>query len=44
RLSALAEREFGGPLHLLVVPAEPHHLEAEALASLAGAPENLVEE
>jgi len=26
------------------VPAEPHHLEAEALASLAGAPEDLVEE
>jgi diphthine synthase len=43
RLSALAERDFGGPLHLLVVPAEPHHLEADALASLAGAPEELLD-
>ena len=42
RLSALANREFGGPLHLLVVPAEPHHLEAEALSSLAGAPSELL--
>jgi diphthine synthase len=42
RLSELATREFGGPLHLLVVPAEPHHLEAEALESLAGAPSELL--
>jgi diphthine synthase len=38
RLSALAEREFGGPLHLLVVPGDLHHVEREALAGLAGAP------
>ena len=42
RLSALAERDFGDPLHLLVVPAEPHHLEADALRELAGATEELL--
>ncbi len=42
RLSALADQEFGGPLHLLVVPAEPHHLEADALEALAGAPSSLL--
>jgi diphthine synthase len=39
RLSALAARSFGDPLHLLVVPGDLHHLEREALAALAGAPE-----
>ncbi len=38
RCSALAEREFGDPLHLLVVPGELHDMEARALESLAGAP------
>jgi diphthine synthase len=42
RLSALANQEFGGPLHLLVVPAIPHHLEADALEELAGAPPALL--
>jgi diphthine synthase len=42
RLSALATRDFGGPLHLLVVPAEPHHLEADALEALGGAPPALL--
>jgi diphthine synthase len=37
-LSALADREFGDPLHLLVVPGELHHLEREALSALGGAP------
>ena len=44
RLSALEAREFGGPLHLLVVPGTLHHLEAEALTELCGAPEDVVEE
>ncbi|HET7323410.1 MAG TPA: diphthine synthase [Halococcus sp.] len=35
RLSALTEQEFGGPLHLLVVPGDLHHLEREALSELA---------
>ncbi|MFB6093751.1 MAG: diphthine synthase [Halanaeroarchaeum sp.] len=37
-LEALADRSLGPPLHLLVIPGDLHHLEAEALRSLAGAP------
>ncbi|SFR39521.1 MULTISPECIES: diphthine synthase [Halorubrum] len=44
RLSALADREFGDPLHLLVIPGDLHHVEADALVGLAGAPESLVGE
>ncbi|MDQ2051571.1 diphthine synthase [Natronolimnohabitans sp. A-GB9] len=36
-MTDLAEREFGDPLHLLVVPGECHLLEADALVELAGA-------
>jgi diphthine synthase len=43
RLSALAERDFGDPLHMLVLPGTLHHLEAEALRELCGAPADLVE-
>ncbi|WP_134671960.1 diphthine synthase [Halorussus marinus] len=43
RLSALADREFGDPLHLLVVPGDLHHIEADALGTLAGAPEELLD-
>jgi diphthine synthase len=43
RLSALADREFGPPLHLLVLPAAPHPLEADALVELGGAPRTTVE-
>jgi diphthine synthase len=43
RLSALAERDFGDPLHLLVVPGDLHHVEADALRELAGAPEDLID-
>ncbi|MEF8802158.1 MAG: diphthine synthase [Halolamina sp.] len=42
RLSELATQDFGGPLQLLVVPAEPHHLEADALEALGGAPPELL--
>jgi diphthine synthase len=38
RLAALAERSFGDPLHLLVIPGDLHHVEREALSALAGAP------
>ena len=38
-LSALAERDFGDPLHLLVIPGDLHHVESDALATLAGAPQ-----
>jgi diphthine synthase len=42
RLSVLADRSFGDPLHLLVLPADLHHVEAEALRRLAGAPRALL--
>jgi diphthine synthase len=42
RLSALADRSFGDPLHALVLPGSLHHVEAEALEALAGAPAGLV--
>ncbi|MFC3958666.1 diphthine synthase [Halovivax cerinus] len=35
-LRDLAERDFGEPLHLLVIPGECHLLEADALETLAG--------
>jgi len=41
-LSALATRSFGDPLHLLVIPGSLHHIEADALTTLAGAPDALV--
>jgi diphthine synthase len=37
-LEELAERDFGGPLHLLVVPGDLHDMERDALETLAGAP------
>mgnify|MGYP000047147629 CR=1 FL=1 len=43
RLSALATRDFGDPLHLLVLPGDLHHVEADALRTLGGAPADLVE-
>jgi len=39
RLSGLAERDFGDPLQLLVIPGDLHVVERDALAELAGAPE-----
>lgn len=42
RLSALAEGDFGEPLHLLVLPGDLHHLEREALEALADAPTELL--
>lgn len=44
RLSALAEREFGDPLHLLVLPGELHHIERDALVALADAPAALADD
>jgi diphthine synthase len=43
RLAALSTRTFGGPLHLLAIPGDLHHVEADALRTLAGAPAALVE-
>jgi len=36
-------RDFGSPPHILVFPAELHFMEAEALITLAGAPEEIKE-
>jgi diphthine synthase len=44
RLAALAERDFGSPLHLLVLPGDVHHVEADALETLADAPPALLED
>lgn len=44
RLTVLADGAFGGPLHLLVLPGSLHHMEAEALATFAGAPRAVLEE
>ena len=44
RCSALADRNFGGPLHLLVVPGDLHHVEAEALEAFADGPAELLDE
>ncbi|MFD1684768.1 diphthine synthase [Halobellus litoreus] len=44
RLSALADRDFGDPLHLLVIPGDLHHLESDALATLGGAPDDVLAE
>jgi diphthine synthase len=44
RLSALADREFGDPLHMLVIPGDVHHVEADALRTLGGAPDDVVAE
>jgi len=44
RLSALRERSFGPPLHLLVLPEELHPIERDALRALAGAPESTIRE
>jgi len=43
-LSHLKNYDFGGPLHILVVPARLHFMEARALVALAGAPGETVEE
>ncbi len=39
-LSRLRDIDLGGPLHILIVPARLHFMEAEALRFLAGAPED----
>ncbi|ADQ67868.1 diphthine synthase [Halogeometricum borinquense DSM 11551] len=44
RLSELAERDFGDPLHMLVIPGDVHHVEADALRTLGGAPDEVLSE
>ncbi|MFB6095071.1 MAG: diphthine synthase [Halodesulfurarchaeum sp.] len=40
-LSALARRDFGGPLHLLVIPGDMHPMEREALVAFGDAPDDI---
>jgi len=42
-LDALATHDFGDPLHLLVIPGTLHHVEADALETLADAPATLLD-
>jgi diphthine synthase len=42
-LRTLKTYDFGGPLHILVVPAKLHFMEAQALVALAGAPPELMD-
>ncbi|MFB6113813.1 MAG: diphthine synthase [Halodesulfurarchaeum sp.] len=42
RLSTLADEDFGGPLHLLLIPGDLHHVEAEALEAVADVPGNVL--
>jgi len=42
-LTDLAAASFGGPLHLLVVPGDLHHIERDALRDLADAPDELLD-
>jgi diphthine synthase len=44
RLASLATMEFGAPLHMLVLPAELHYLERDALATLASGPDDVLDE
>lgn len=41
-LHALAKDSFGPPLHVLIIPGRLHPIEADALRTLADAPEDLV--
>lgn len=40
---ALKDEDFGDPLHILVIPASLHFIEAEALVKLLGAPAEIME-
>jgi len=41
-LEKLKEYDFGVPLHVLVIPAQLHFIEAEALVKLCGAPPEII--
>ena len=44
RLRKLRDHDFGGPLHILILPAKLHFLEGKALVTLAEAPDDLIKE
>ncbi|VVB91325.1 Diphthine synthase [uncultured archaeon] len=41
-LAELKKYEFGAPLHILIIPARLHFIEAEALVKLCGAPSEIM--
>lgn len=41
-ISKLKEYDFGTPLHILIIPAALHFIEAEALVKICGAPPDIV--
>lgn len=43
-LRRLKDHDFGGPLHIMVVPAKLHFMEAKALVALAKAPAGIIED
>jgi diphthine synthase len=42
-LTHLSCWDFGGPLHIMIVPATLHFMEAKALVALAGAPSSILQ-
>ncbi|MDI6916606.1 MAG: diphthine synthase [Thermoplasmatales archaeon] len=38
----LSNKDFGEPMHSLIIPGKLHFMEAEALVKLAGAPKNII--
>ncbi len=43
RLISLATSDFGAPMHVLIIPATLHRMEAEALVRFAGAPDDVLD-
>ena len=43
RIDSLATKSFGPPLHILIIPGELHPIEADALRTLAEAPNDAVD-
>jgi diphthine synthase len=43
KLEKLMNYNFGGPLHILIIPASLHFIEAEALVKLCGASQDILE-
>jgi len=44
KIKSLINKDFGGPLHCLIIPGDLHFMEAEYLVKVGGAPEKFLEE
>lgn len=44
KIRKLVEEDFGGPLHCLIIPSKLHFVEAEALVTLGGAPDEIIKD